>query len=229
MNHLLKLTEYLAANPPTKVVDFQKGVDKLFHLDFTNKGFLPSADVIGDTIRFTDWINVQLASNHCRYGIGGYNEHRVIYARSTLFDKGEEPRRLHLGVDIWGPALCPIYCPIDATIHSFAYNDNYGDYGATIILEHNLDSQILHTLYGHLSLASLNSLELGQFIPQGKHFADFGDIPENGHWPPHLHFQLIFDMQDMKGDFPGVCRFSERENYLQNCPDPQLILVNTFN
>ncbi|MDB5121171.1 MAG: peptidase [Sphingobacteriales bacterium] len=229
MGNLVELKKYLATNPATKVVDFQKDIDKLFYFDFTAKGKLPPADVIEDTDQFTHWINDQLSSNHCRYGVGGYNEHRVIYARSTLFDKGEEPRRLHIGIDIWGDAHCPIYCPLDATVHSFNNNDNFGDYGATIILKHELGDLTLHTLYGHLSLASLGSLKIGQIIPQGKCFADFGDIPENGHWPPHLHFQLIFDMQGYDGDFPGVCRFSEREKYLENCPDPQLILKNTFN
>ncbi|RYZ44700.1 MAG: peptidase M23, partial [Chitinophagaceae bacterium] len=43
-------------------------------------------------------------------------------------------------------------------------------------------------------------------------------------WPPHLHFQIIKDMHGWKGDYPGVCRFSEKEAYLQNCPDADLIL-----
>ena len=47
---------------------------------------------------------------------------------------------------------------------------------------------------------------------------------ENGHWPPHLHFQIILDMQLKEGDYPGVCKYSEREKYLANCPDPDLIL-----
>jgi hypothetical protein len=27
-----------------------------------------------------------------------------------------------------------------------------------------------------------------------------------------------------EGDYPGVCKYSEREKYLENCPDPDLIL-----
>ena len=229
MQNLAKLKNFLKNNPPGKVVDFRKDVDQLYYFDFTVQGELPSAEIIADTNQFTSWINHQLASNSCKYGIGGYSEHRVIYARSALFDNGQEPRRLHLGVDIWGDALCPIYCPLNATIHSFKNNDNFGDYGATIILQHELDGLTLHTLYGHLSLASLDLIEIGQFIPKGKQFAALGDIPENGHWPPHLHFQLIFDMHGMEGDFPGVCLFSERETHLENSPDPQLILHNSFN
>ncbi|WP_244215255.1 hypothetical protein [Pedobacter miscanthi] len=83
-------------------------------------------------------------------------------------------------------------------------------------------------MYGHLSLASLNGLEEGKFIPAGTKIAELGAKEENGSWPPHLHFQLIKDMSGLKGDYPGVCRFSEREKYLANCPDPDLILKATF-
>jgi hypothetical protein len=31
-------------------------------------------------------------------------------------------------------------------------------------------------------------------------------------------------MQGMQGDYPGVCRYSEKERYLANCPDPDLVL-----
>ena len=45
-----------------------------------------------------------------------------------------------------------------------------------------------------------------------------------GGWAPHLHLQLMFDMQGKTGDYPGVCRFSEKDLYLKNIPNPQLIL-----
>jgi hypothetical protein len=60
-------------------------------------------------------------------------------------------------------------------------------------------------------------------IKRGTAFAHFGEFHENGHWPPHLHLQLIIDIADHKGDYPGVCRYSEREIFLSNCPDPDLL------
>lgn len=207
-----------------KVVDFNPPQDKVFPLDFTAANHELTEDLLADTDKFSDWINTKLTTAGAKYGIGGYNEHRTIYGRSTHFDSLEEPRRLHLGVDIWGPAETPIYNFYDATVHSFKFNDNFGDYGATIILKYELDGKVFHALYGHLSLTSLNGLANGQFIPKGKQFATFGVKEENGYWPPHLHFQLIFDMQGMEGDYPGVCQFSERDNYLANCPDPARII-----
>ncbi|TDQ09716.1 peptidoglycan DD-metalloendopeptidase family protein [Pedobacter metabolipauper] len=211
-----------------KVVDFNAAADQLYPFDFTAANTELSDEILSDTRLFSDWISHKLSSANCRYGIGGYNEHRTIYARSAHFDTHEEPRRLHLGVDIWGPALTPVYNFYEATVHSFKFNDHFGDYGATIILKYEIGDLVFHALYGHLSLASLDGLEEGQLIPSGSQFAAFGIAEENGHWPPHLHFQLILDLQGLAGDYPGVCRFSKRAGYLKNCPDPELILKHTF-
>lgn len=135
-----------------------------------------------------------------------------------------EPRRLHLGVDIWGPVGTPVYAPLEGTVHSFAFNDAFGDYGATLILQHDVEGFIFHTLYGHLSLHSIEDKREGQDIAKGDWIAAFGEPAENGQWPPHLHFQIVIDMKGAKGDYPGVCRFSEREKYLANGPDPDLVL-----
>lgn len=211
-----------------RVVDFDPAADRLYDFDFTSKNSELNETILGNTDLFTDWVSGKLTDSHCRYGIGGYNEHRTIYARSVHFDSIEEPRRLHLGVDIWGPAGTPVYNFYDAEVHSFKFNDNFGDYGATIILKYELDGLTFHALYGHLNLASLDGLEEGQLVPAGLQIAVFGAKEENGYWPPHLHFQLIRDMQGLKGDYPGVCQYSKRAEYLENCPDPEFILKHTF-
>jgi murein DD-endopeptidase MepM/ murein hydrolase activator NlpD len=230
VDKLLRLQQYLEAHPErvSGVVDFDQSSDKLYPFDFTaaNKEFSP--ELLEDTAQFSNWISKKLTENDCRYGIGGYNENRTIYSRSEHFDTGAEPRRLHLGTDIWGDAGTKISSPLLARVHSFGFNNNFGDYGATIILQHDLDGLTLHTLYGHLSLASLSGLTEGKEILQGEAFAEFGREEENGHWPPHLHFQLIIDMNGYKGDYPGVCRFSERESWLRNSPNPELLLRYTF-
>lgn len=211
-----------------KVVDFDVEGDQLLPLDFTATNAELTDEILDNTDLFSAWVNGKLIDNNARYGIGGYNEHRTIYSRSAHFDAGEEPRRLHLGVDIWGPVGTPIYNFYDATVQSFANNNNFGDYGATIILAYDINGFKFNALYGHLSLASLNGLKEGKFIPAGAKIAALGAKEENGYWPPHLHFQLIRNMEGLNGDYPGVCRFSEREKYLANCPDPNLILKSTF-
>ncbi|HEY0676968.1 MAG TPA: peptidoglycan DD-metalloendopeptidase family protein [Chitinophagaceae bacterium] len=138
--------------------------------------------------------------------------------------KTPEPRRLHLGTDIWGPVGTPVHAPMGGMIHSFAFNEHYGDYGATIILLHQLDGFPFYTLYGHLSLNDIENISTGQYLNRGQKFATFGQPHENGEWPPHLHFQVIYDLGLYEGDYPGVCRYSERERNLYNCPDPDVIL-----
>ena len=210
------------------LVPFETNIDQLFQFDLTSNNPKLTEEIISDTTVFSKWISQELADHDARYGIGGYNEHRTIYARSSYFDGVEEPRRLHLGTDIWGPAGTPIYNFYDAEVHSFQFNDHFGDYGATIILKYNIEGVEFHALYGHLSLNSLSGLQVGQKIPSGREFAAFGIPEENGHWPPHLHFQLIIDMEGKTGDYPGVCQYSKASHYLENCPDPQFILKDTF-
>ena len=216
-----------------KVVPFDGFNDKLLVMDFTQASPYQFADVANDTLQFGSYIQSLLQQHNSRYGIGGYAENRTIYSRSDIFNtdqhtvtgsKTEEPRRLHLGIDIWGSAGTPVYVPMGGIIHSFAFNDKFGDYGATIILQHQLDTIVFHTLYGHLSLADLQGLKEGKFVSQGETLGHFGEPHENGQWPPHLHFQIVKDMRVMKGDYPGVCKFSEKEQYLRNCPNPDLIL-----
>jgi murein DD-endopeptidase MepM/ murein hydrolase activator NlpD len=208
------------------VVPFDPGRDGLYPFDFTGANTGLSAEEVADTERFAGYINRTLHQHNVRYGIGGYGEHRTLYARSSHFSaaEGEEPRRFHLGTDIWGPAGTPVMAPLDGILHSFAFNNNDSDYGATMILTHRLDGIGFHTLYGHLSLNSLKNLEEGRRVSRGEVIAEFGMRFENGNWPPHLHFQVIVDMQGWKGDYPGVCRYSERDAWLDNCPDPDGIL-----
>ncbi len=201
-------------------------VDKPYRkLDFTAANTaLPTVDLT-DTEAFSAYVFGEMLDDNQFVGVGGYNEHRVIYRRSAHFgDYAEEGRCIHLGVDIWSDALTSVSAPLPGVVHSAAFNDNFGDYGPTIILRHRLGEYTFHTLYGHLSLASLDDIELGQAIAAGETFAAIGDFPENGQWPAHLHFQLITYLGEIKGDYPGVAALDERVGYLANCPDPNLIL-----
>jgi peptidoglycan LD-endopeptidase LytH len=209
------------------VIPFREGTDKLLALDFTDANKELTEEMLNDTGRFSKYIQQKLETAHARYGIGGYAEHRTVYTRSRVFDagkEGEEPRRLHLGIDIWGKPYTAVMSPLNGIVHSFAFNNRFGDYGATIIISHALNEIHFYTLYGHLSLSSIKNVQEGDRISKGDVFAEFGIPSENGQWPPHLHFQVIADLQGWKGDYPGVCKYSERDQYLNNCPDPDLIL-----
>lgn len=160
-----------------------------------------------------------------KYAKGGYSEKRLIYKRSNHFDNTEgESRCIHLGVDIWCEAGTTIFAPLDGKIHSFQNNNNFGDYGPTIIIEHQLNNTKFYSLYGHISLNSIVNLEPNSKVVKGQAFAEIGDPLVNGNWPPHLHFQLIADIGNKKGDYPGVTTEREALFYLKNCPNPNIIL-----
>jgi len=151
---------------------------------------------------------------------GGYSEKRNLYERSSVFSSEEEFRSIHLGIDFWFPVGTAVCAPLPARVHSFKNNNQSGDYGPTIILEHVLGNEKFFSLYGHLSLDSIKELKVGQMILRGEVFAYLGSPDENVDWPPHLHFQLIYDLEGKEGDYPGVCFESEKKKFLKNCPDP---------
>jgi murein DD-endopeptidase MepM/ murein hydrolase activator NlpD len=221
------------ADTLSTVVPFDPATDTVASLDLSpaNPAFGP--DIYNDMDRFTAWIEEQRMAAGARYLVGGYRETREMYRRSDLFvltgEQDSEARSLHIGTDVWAPAGTPVFAPLKGTIHSFAFNDNFGDYGATIIMEHKLPSCRFFSLYGHLSQADLIRLRVGNVIDAGEEFAHFGQPKENGHWPPHLHIQIIIEMSSWSGDYPGVCKQAEAANYLSNSPDPDLLLqLNRF-
>jgi murein DD-endopeptidase MepM/ murein hydrolase activator NlpD len=75
-----------------------------------------------------------------------------------------------------------------------------------------------------LSLDSLIGKKIGTKVKQGETIATLGSAPINGDYAPHLHFQIIFDIENKTGDYPGVCSKNDLTYYLQNCPDPNLLL-----
>jgi murein DD-endopeptidase MepM/ murein hydrolase activator NlpD len=214
------------------VILFNKATDKIVALDLSKTNTAFTEGIYNSTETFSKYIDQQRKDSNATYLIGGYRELREMYRRSKLFDKSlatevaitDEPRSLHLGTDIWGATGTKIFAPLGGMVHSFAFNNNYGDYGATIILQHQIESINFYTLYGHLCLKDITGLRKGKFVSRGEPFAHFGPPEENGNWPPHLHFQLIINISNYEGDYPGVCKLSEAEKYLKNSPDPDLLL-----
>jgi 4-aminobutyrate aminotransferase-like enzyme/Ser/Thr protein kinase RdoA (MazF antagonist) len=165
-------------------------------------------------------------------GIGRYNEARSLYT-SALFGSSEkltdERRTVHLGIDLQVAPGSAVRAPLDGVVHAFANNKEPLDYGPVVILRHALPNnaggpQEFFTLYGHLNMASLAGLSIGQKIARGEKFAEVGATTENGGWAPHLHFQIISDLLEYGTDFPGVARASERGVWTSLSPDPNLLL-----
>jgi len=226
MTDLLSLlARHRAAFAPV-LPTFPLGATHVAPLDFTDANpLLAHPERLRDTLVFDAVVDDMLTRQGASVGIGGYLENRVIYRRSPHFEAATEPRSLHLGVDVWVPAGTPVAAPLAGVVHSLADNNNFGDYGPTIILQHELEGVTFYSLYGHLTRTDLPGLAPGQAVAAGQVIAHVGPHPENGDWPPHLHFQLMADMQGRWGDFPGVAPPSERAYWAALCPDPMLVLV----
>jgi peptidoglycan LD-endopeptidase LytH len=177
-----------------------------------------------DTSTFVNFIEKVKKEMNAEYLLGGYNEHRQIYKRSEHFEKEQEPRCIHLGIDIWVRAYTPFFSPLSGFVHSLKDNANFGDYGPTLIIKHEANGQKFHLLYGHLDPGVLEKYKPGMAVKAGEELGRIGNHPENGDWPPHLHFQAIINMDGMEGDYPGVCKMSERDQYISNCPNPLMFL-----
>lgn len=178
-----------------------------------------------DSHAFSSHIQNILRNKQKKFALGGYAENRTIYRRSQVFAQADSLfRNIHLGVDIWSGPGTMVFCPLYGRVHSYNDNMGFGNYGPTLILEHYLEDQVIYSLYGHLSRKDLKYLRPGQVFFGGEKIGHLGETEENGHWPPHLHFQLILDLENRKGDYPGVCAEKEIDKYLSNCPDPSLWL-----
>ena len=79
------------------------------------------------------------------------------------------------------------------------------------------------------TIDQLSAYEVRRFIQpialkQGDEIAQLGDSSVNGDYAPHLHFQIIKDVQKNLGDYPGVCSLNKLDFYKENCPNPMVLL-----
>ena len=226
-----------------KIIDWLKGhrdgfaaiVDEDLHhenqlvFDLSVGSALPRNEGDGAGLTaFTEYLLQQMQQAHVKVGIGRYHEARLLYTAGqfkVLTDEMPEARTVHLGIDLYMHRNAPVYAPLDGRVHSFSNNTAHLDYGPAIILEHQIDDgERFYTLFGHLSLDSLDNLTVGMPVSKGQSFARIGEPPTNGGWPPHLHFQIILDMLGETGNFPGVARPSAWDIWNHICPNPNLIL-----
>ena len=176
--------------------------------------------------RFGQLVDQVMAAAGTEFALGRWGEPRELYS-SELFDNdaGErvEPRVVHMGIDVFCKAGTPVYAPLDGRVHIKAVNSAELDYGPMLVLEHETATgESFYSLYGHLSLTGIAHIEAGRTVLAGERIATVGSPPENGNWPPHLHFQLILDLLGLGADFPGVAVRSEQESWLALSPLPAM-------
>jgi murein DD-endopeptidase MepM/ murein hydrolase activator NlpD len=222
MKDILQIfSEIESAKVISKAIDYKDYVPldlSVTNVNLSNQKLETSKD-------YAYYIQEYLDNHQAKIAFGGYNEHRSLYQKSPVFkNQNSDERNIHIGLDLWINESAPIYAALDGTIHSFQNNDSLGDYGPTLILKHQIENFTFHTLYGHLSLNSLEGKKTGNFVKKGEQIATLGLPTINGDYAQHLHFQIIIDIENKVGDYPGVCSSKKRAFYLANCPDPNLLL-----
>ena len=157
---------------------------------------------------------------------GGYLEPRLVYNTAAYQKNGnerKESRTIHLGIDFWLPSDTPVHAPLRGEIVIAENDAGDKEYGGLIILKHEVQELTFFSLYGNLSVQSATSRVVGEIIEAGEFIAHLGNYPENGNWPPHLHFEYMLSMLDYQKDFPGVAYHSEIDVWKSMCPDPNLL------
>lgn len=213
---------------PVAGIDLKTAKKMVFDLGLGSK-LVGDMRIVDDTPSFSRFLFDEMKKSGAAIGVGRYDEARLIYTSANFRPGGHplaEGRTVHLGIDLFLEPGSPVYSPLDAVVDSFRNNASSRDYGPTLILKHIVDGggREFFTLYGHLSANSLEGLFVGKHILKGERIASIGAYPENGDWPPHLHFQVIADMLGMEGDFPGVAGHSRKNIWLSISPDPNPIL-----
>lgn len=161
----------------------------------------------------------------------GYLEERAFY-NTPNFERTindiKEYRNIHLGTDFWVPAQTPIHSLFDGEVVISHHNNYHKDYGPLLVVKHTLGGFTFSTLYGHLTLDSLMLSPKGKKVQKGALIAHIGTEQENGHWAPHLHFQIITDLLGETQNYNGVAFPSEIEIWKKRCPNPNLLFKEKF-
>ncbi|MBZ0244388.1 MAG: aminotransferase class III-fold pyridoxal phosphate-dependent enzyme [Cyclobacteriaceae bacterium] len=193
---------------------------------------LGNQSIVLDDVQLKDQIEKVIQESGKSVGLGKYNEVRPFYTSSAFeVDSNDGPawRTVHLGLDVFINAGETVFAPLKGTIYSVADNVGNRNYGPTIILKHDILQELtFYTLYGHLDKSTLAKWKAGDKVKAGAPIGKIGDLHENGGWSPHLHFQIMLDTLEKKGDFPGVAAPMLIDVWKSICPDPWLLVTGTL-
>ncbi|MFK8029676.1 MAG: aminotransferase class III-fold pyridoxal phosphate-dependent enzyme [Gammaproteobacteria bacterium] len=217
---LERLTARFTQTPPAPVVDFD--LRNAAVLDLSPESGHPTDPFSGD---MPDPVADRGESAEAT--LGRYGEPRLVY-QSAEFKSSSHPagdaRTIHAGVDVFAQAGAPVYTPCDGIVHALENRTTRQDYGPTVVLRHDHNGDDFYTLYGHLDSECLERLTLGDKVTRGQRIARIGAPPENGDWPPHLHFQWVLEDFNWGTDVNGVCHRFSWPVWKHIFPNPAILL-----
>lgn len=139
------------------------------------------------------------------FGLGRYGEARLMYSKT---DSADEPRTVHLGVDVFAPPGTPVRASLEGDVVRLTPE--------SLTLRH--DGFFTH----YARIAPAAGLCVGQRVQAGQTVGAIAtQDADAAPLPPHLHFQVACaDFPDL----PALIPSSERPVWQSICPDPNLIL-----
>jgi hypothetical protein len=110
---------------------------------------------------FEEYVESHLTLNNAQVAFGDTMKN-AIFINSTVLRMKTEERNMHIGFSLWIKAGTPVLSALDGSVHSCI---------STPVLElrshyrftHQIENQTFYTLYGHLSLDSLEVCRLELF------------------------------------------------------------------
>jgi murein DD-endopeptidase MepM/ murein hydrolase activator NlpD len=196
---------------------------KAIVLDLSKGAQLCGLPIAGlDVDKLSDLIERTMAEAGTAFAFGRWAEPRELYNNEHFASEDSaETRTVHMGVDLFCVTETPVYAPLDGVVSILSNNVGALDYGPLVVLEHaDGKGGSFYTLYGHLSLDTLEQIAIGQQVAAGEPIGWVGEPPTNGNWPPHLHFQVVNDLLGLGKDFPGVALASAKDYWLELSPSP---------
>ena len=197
------------------IIDPQYKAQDYFPIDLSTSNPFWDENDVSNIDLFEKYLEQHRTSQEKFVAHGGYKEQRALYRKNSRFQKGKV-RDVHMGIDLWAPAGTSVHAIMDGKIHSFADNDDAGNYGPTLILEHDVNDRKLYSLYGHLAISDMDGWKVGSRFRESEQIATLGQPHENGGYSPHLHFQMMTTMLNYKGDFPGVLAAKDLDKLSRN-------------
>lgn len=180
------------------------------------------------------WIQREMAAHHAAVALGRYDEDRACYAGEQFTTDAPEPRSVHTGVDLFIDVDTPVRAMLPGVVETVVDNAAAYDYGPTVILRHATDTGTpFWVLYGHLSRATLTTVQPGQLVAAGDTVGFVGDHTVNGGWAPHLHVQIMTDLllarwgavdAEPDGNFEGAGEPSRMAVWRSIVPDASILL-----
>ena len=98
------------------------------------------------------------------WAIGRYDEDRTIYTQALFAGA----RTVHMGIDLGGPVGTAVHAFADGVVLHSGINATDGDYGGTVVTEHEVDGTPIWALHGHLSHASVARCAPGRRFLRGE-------------------------------------------------------------